>query len=70
MGCFDTLVVTCPRCPNKIKFQSKAGLCSLDTYDINDCPPVILDDLNGEYQKCNYCGHYVTIRVQTIAKVE
>lgn len=71
MGCPDSLIVTCPHCPNKIEFQSKADEGgSLSTYSLENCPASILEDLNGECRKCNYCNNYVTIRVQTIARAE
>ena len=71
MGCPDSLIVTCPQCPNKVEFQSKADEGgSLQTYSLEDCPSIILEDLNGESQECDYCRYIVTIRTQTISRAE
>lgn len=70
MGCFDRLYVECPRCLNDVEFQSKADACCQIDYDINNCPPNILGDLNNQSETCQNCGRVVTIKVQTIARVE
>jgi hypothetical protein len=35
MGCFDAVLVKCPLCGCKVEFQSKAGGCTLSTYDLD-----------------------------------
>lgn len=71
MGCPDSLIVKCPECNADIEFQSKADeRGSLQTYSLEACPSSILQDLNGEFQECEYCGYVATIRMQTIARVE
>ncbi len=70
MGMFDSLIVQCPHCNNNVEFQSKAGECCLTDYNINDCPPNILGDLNDQFEYCKNCGKIVFIRVETIARIE
>jgi len=64
MGLYDRLYVNCPECGESVEFQSKAGLCGLIDYNVNDVPAVILAGLNMSYEKC-ICGHNVTIISQT-----
>jgi hypothetical protein len=69
MGMFDRLIVNCPRCNNIVEFQSKAGDCGLNVYDIHNVPPQIALDLKDDSEQCSNCLHYVTLRVQSIVIV-
>lgn len=70
MGMFDRLHVNCPECDCSIEFQSKAGDCILEDFVLENAPVAILGDLHNESETCQNCGRVVTIKVQTIARVE
>jgi hypothetical protein len=61
MGMFDSLYVECRRCGEQVEFQSKAGDCSLRSYELSDCPPEVAGDLIGRSNQCK-CGNSITIR--------
>ena len=61
MGMFDSVFVRCPKCSNKIEFQSKAGDCFCYKYTLYDCPDIIAADLNGEYEYCPGCNERVIL---------
>lgn len=56
MGCFDTVFVPCPKCGEKYPAQSKGGNCTLSDYELDDCPPDVMSDVNRhapfECEKC------------------
>lgn len=57
MGCFDTVMVPCPKCGVKSGFQSKGGECYLATYELADCPKDVLSDVNRHAPNtCEECG--------------
>ena len=69
MSCFDTLVVACPKCDEKIEFRSKAGACNLNLYHVWDVPPKIAGDLHEEAEVCPGCGVRVGISTRTKIQV-
>ena len=62
MGCFDTVVVTCPFCKELIGIQSKAGKCMMEEYDLQDAPLEVLGDINNEVHECD-CGASLKVSV-------
>ena len=57
MGMFDTVLVPCPRCGERSKFQSKGGDCILAEYQLEQCPLDVLSDVNRHAPNvCNRCG--------------
>lgn len=57
MGCYDTVLVPCPKCGTKAEFQSKGGDCLLRTFELADCPADVMDDVNRHSpHKCEQCG--------------
>lgn len=68
MGCFDTVIVRCPHCKEKTELQTKAGLCELKRYTINNCPPEILPWLTDEPIECEHCGYEYVIRAKFITR--
>jgi hypothetical protein len=60
MGMFDSLYVQC-ECGKDIEFQSKSGDCSLNAYNLCNCPPSIAGDLINQTESCE-CGRSVTLR--------
>lgn len=69
MGMYDEVVFTCPKCDGHITEQSKAGACSLVTYQSDDVPTQIAVDLNGETVWCQNCGANFKIRAFVPMKV-
>ena len=67
MGMFDRLVVPCPECGEKVEFQSKAGHCNLDSFNLANVPTVIALDLKGEIETCVGCAHSCQVFTQIIS---
>ena len=55
MGMFDSLYIKCPKCGNRLEFQSKSGICSMDTYGKNNLPPEVAVGMNNVIVKCRSC---------------
>jgi len=57
MGMYDTVNVPCPKCGEVQGFQSKSGQCLLQEFDLDNCPPDVLQDVNrhspATCTKCN-----------------
>lgn len=76
MGLFDSVRADCPACETEasIEFQSKAGDCSMRSYDRFEVPTAIAADIHGEEAFCRQCGQrwmakspshgFVSIRIQ------
>jgi len=64
MGMFDSVNVHCKNkdCDGVIEFQSKAGLCNLITYDIDEVPIPIAESIDGQYGVCPKCQCEVQIK--------
>ena len=57
MGCFDSVMVPCPKCGEKTEFQSKGGECLLRVYELKDAPKDVLSDVNRHaLYICPRCG--------------
>jgi|GEM_PF-857719 len=68
MGCFDTVRVPCPSCGQKADFQSKGGECWLETYELENCPPDVMSDINRHSPyTCAGCGTVFAVKVQVTA---
>ena len=66
---FDSVYVTCPHCGQEnVDFQSKAGLCALFEYDLNNCPAAIAEDLNNNVEKCPKCGKDIVFKSDVVSK--
>lgn len=61
MGMFDRVYAQC-KCGARVEFQSKAGDCSLNTYNADDVPSAIALDLSGKSEQCESCRRYITLR--------
>ena len=46
MGCYDTVLVPCPKCGELYQAQSKSGDCFLGVYNFNDTPPEVMENVN------------------------
>ena len=69
MGMFDSLLVNCPNCRGEVEFQSKAGDCNLDVYNIHNVPAQIALDCKTDSEVCLTCGRQVKLLVQSIVVV-
>ena len=57
MGCFDEVLVPCPRCGKEDVVQSKGGACMMRTYTIQEAPIDVMGDVNRHSPKaCEACG--------------
>ena len=64
MGMFDSVMITCPSCGKKLEFQSKAGDCTLATYEQDKVPIEIAYDIGLDVERCE-CGAYVGVMRDT-----
>jgi phage FluMu protein Com len=63
MGCPDYIHVACPKCKEKITFQSKAGKCSCLDFSPDAVPMDIAMDLDGETKDCPHCSAVVKLSI-------
>lgn len=68
MGMFDTVLVPCPKCGNKVGFQSKSGTCELIDFELDDAPAEVLAGANRHSpHKCDKCGAWFKLLVRVTA---
>lgn len=67
MGMFDSLYVRC-QCGKDIEFQTKAGPRELKAYRLEDVPPSVAGDLNGQIEECGHCGQSYRIHTVTFTQ--
>lgn len=71
MGCYDTVMVPCPKCGRKEAFQSKGGDCLLRDFDLDEAPADVLSDVNRHGPAtCECCGtlFHVAVVFNPVAK--
>lgn len=57
MGCYDSVMVPCPKCGERREFQSKSGDCNLASYNLEEAPVDVLADVNRHgARRCDGCG--------------
>lgn len=62
MGCFDSVMVPCPKCGEKREFQTKSGECLLKVYDLGAAPPDVMQDVNRHApHHCEKCNVYFEV---------
>lgn len=67
MGCYDTVLVPCPKCGEKYPAQSKSGDCVLGEYEMNECPEDVMWDVNRHAPfTCEKCGTVFYVENETI----
>jgi len=65
MGMYDTVRVPCPNCGEKEEFQSKGGECLLEVYELENCPPDVMSNINRHSPcTCEKCGTVFAVKVQ------
>lgn len=56
MGCFDTILVPCPKCGLLYPAQSKGGNCTLERYSFEDAPEDVMSNVNRHAPFTCDCG--------------
>ena len=64
---FDSVMVTCDVCGQRVEFQSKAGDQTLREYSLDDVPDEIANDLDGCVEACS-CGRVITLETKTVTR--
>lgn len=67
MGMFDSVHVPCPECATPYEFQSKGGICMLESYTLENAPLCVLGDLSPTVAKCKKCGSGFKVEVSCMA---
>jgi hypothetical protein len=68
MGCYETVYVPCPSCGEPYPAQSKSGPCQMDTYDLHEAPPEVLQDVNRHAPfECEKCGEVFAVQLEVRA---
>lgn len=57
---FDRVWVTCSYCGEQREFQSKAGECMMNDYDLTALPTEVAADLIGDFTVCE-CGQRIRL---------
>jgi len=55
MGCFDTVIIECPKCHKEFEEQSKADKCNLRHYRLHNVPMTIAGELAESGATCPHC---------------
>lgn len=64
MGCYDTVLVPCPKCGEITEFQSKSGDCLLNEYPLESCPSDVLANVNRHSpQECSRCHTMFEVKI-------
>ncbi len=63
MGCFDTIIIPCPRCGEEYDAQSKSGECVLEDYALSDAPDDVMADANRH-------APFVCVKCHTVFNVD
>jgi hypothetical protein len=70
VGCYDTVVFTCPRCYNQLEFQSKGGPCGLYVYTGEvKVPTDVAAGLDTTPVHC-VCGQGYVVKVKKSVRVK
>jgi len=70
MGMFDYVYWNCKDCGNRNEDQTKAGNCSLSSYDLLDAPFKIQVEFDGEDLYCEKCKSRNTFKIHRNAGFE
>jgi len=70
MGCFDSVMVPCPKCGKKHEFQSKSGRCCLDEYELADAPSDVMENVNRHAPRECECGCLYKVDEATRTPIE
>ena len=70
---FDSVILKCPSCgEGTLEWQSKSGPCMLKVYTLENVPPHVAGELDGDEAYCDnpVCDFVGTLRVQSLVRVE
>ena len=68
MGVYDTVLVPCPRCGDRVEAQSKSGDCILARYRLEDAPYDVLSNVNRHAPfVCENCGTIFEVQLKPFA---
>ena len=57
MGCYDSVLVPCPKCGELYEAQSKSGDCTLRVFDFDNTPSDVMENVNRHAPfTCYNCG--------------
>lgn len=69
MGCYDTVLVPCPKCGHKSEFQSKGGPCLLRYFELSNCPANVMEDINRHAPNdCEKCGTKFHVQFEIVVR--
>ncbi len=63
MGCFNTVITNCKNCLHVIEFQSNAGTCNLEIFNIDEIPINEALNLNSHTEVCSNCQCENTLKL-------
>lgn len=62
MGMYDSIFARCPKCGERLEFQSKTGPCRLQEYSLESAPIDILEGVNSTSPlACAKCGSFCRV---------
>ena len=67
MGMFDTVVIRCLHCGDRIEKQTKSGQCHMDVHPLGTAPADVLGDLANQQVTCEKCGTVFIVEVRVTA---
>jgi hypothetical protein len=74
MGCYDTILLPCPKCGEIYDAQSKSGDCTLRVFDFKDTPQDVMSNVNRHAPfvcfKCHTVFHVVFTPETKIAETD
>lgn len=62
MGCFDSIIIPCPKCREPYEAQSKSGECLLYSYSLANCPADVMYDVNRHAPFECKCGAIFSVK--------
>ena len=70
MGMFDSVYMKCINCGHVIEFQSKTGLCILNSYNKSNVPTIVAIGINGDIIRCKKCRKNIIVKVKPTHKLK
>ena len=70
MGCFDTVILPCPKCGAVYEAQSKSGDCAFETYTLGAAPVDVLPGINDYAPfRCSECHTFFVADLQVVVNL-
>jgi len=61
MGMFDSVMVPCPTCGERVEFQSKEGECLCSVFTLANAPTEVVWDIINSPERCGNCGSWMAL---------